>query len=155
MYTKEQEEIALKEYERRGSVAAVIQRLGYPSESTLYRWYEQKKAGLENRHDQIAETTATTGHLPEGCHPVVHSDRGCHYRWPGSSVMAALWFIPNARVFISGVMTCALFCIVFAAKTVPGNIDKTRHHISSILHHRLMLFIFAFPPFPLHMYHMC
>lgn len=21
--------------------------------------------------------------LPEGCHPVVHSDRGCHYRWPG------------------------------------------------------------------------
>ena len=21
--------------------------------------------------------------LPEGCHPIVHSDRGCHYRWPG------------------------------------------------------------------------
>ena len=62
MYTKEQEEIALKEYERLGSVAAVIQKLGYPSESTLYRWYERKKAGLENRHGQIAETPATTGH---------------------------------------------------------------------------------------------
>ena len=62
MYTKEQEEMALREYERLGSVAAVIQKLGYPSESTLYRWYERKKAGLENRHGQIAETTATTGH---------------------------------------------------------------------------------------------
>ena len=62
MYTKEQEEIALKEYERLGSVTAVIQRLGYPSESTLYRWYERKKAGLENRHGQIAETTVATGH---------------------------------------------------------------------------------------------
>ena len=62
MYTKEQEEIALKEYERVGSIAAVIHWLGYPSESTLYRWYERKKAGLENRHGQIAETTATTGH---------------------------------------------------------------------------------------------
>ncbi len=37
MYTKEQEKIALREYERLGSIAAVIRRLGYPSESTLYR----------------------------------------------------------------------------------------------------------------------
>lgn len=21
--------------------------------------------------------------LPEGCYPIVHSDRGCHYRWHG------------------------------------------------------------------------
>ena len=21
--------------------------------------------------------------LPEGCHPIIHTDRGCHYRWPG------------------------------------------------------------------------
>ena len=62
MYTKEQEEIALKEYERLGSITAVIHRLGYPSESTMYRWYERKKAGLENRHGQIAETTVATGH---------------------------------------------------------------------------------------------
>ena len=33
MYTKEQEEIALREYERLGSIAAVIHQLGYPSES--------------------------------------------------------------------------------------------------------------------------
>ena len=55
MYTKEQEEMALREYERLGSVTAVIQRLGYPSESTLYRWYERKKAELENRHGQMVE----------------------------------------------------------------------------------------------------
>ncbi len=24
-----------------------------------------------------------TEHLPEGAHPIIHSDRGCHYRWPG------------------------------------------------------------------------
>ena len=34
MYTKEQEESALREYEQIGSVTAVIRRLGYPSEST-------------------------------------------------------------------------------------------------------------------------
>ena len=37
MYTKEQKVIALKEYERLGSIIAVIHRLGYPSESTVYR----------------------------------------------------------------------------------------------------------------------
>ena len=62
MYTKEQEEIALREYERLGSIAAVIHQLGYPSESTLYRWYERKKAGLENRHGCISETPTTTDH---------------------------------------------------------------------------------------------
>lgn len=62
MYTKEQEEIALREYERLGSIAAVIHQLGYPSESTLYRWYERKKAGLENRHGCISETPTTTYH---------------------------------------------------------------------------------------------
>ena len=55
MYTKEQEEIALKAYERLGSIHAVIRRLGYPSKSTLYRWYERRNAGLENRHSHAAE----------------------------------------------------------------------------------------------------
>ena len=41
MYTKEQIEIALKEYERLGSVQAVMNLLEYPSSSTLYRWYER------------------------------------------------------------------------------------------------------------------
>ena len=62
MYTKEQEESALREYEQPGSVTAVIRRLGYPSESTLYRWYERRKAGLENRHGHRAEISENTDH---------------------------------------------------------------------------------------------
>ena len=46
--TKEQIEIALKEYERLGSVQAVINLLEYPSSSTLYRWYERKLAEKTN-----------------------------------------------------------------------------------------------------------
>lgn len=53
MYTKEQEEIVLREYEQLESVHMVIQWLGYPSESTLYRWYERKKGGPENRHGHV------------------------------------------------------------------------------------------------------
>lgn len=37
MYTKQQEKLALQEYDRLGSVSAVVRQLGYPSESTLYR----------------------------------------------------------------------------------------------------------------------
>ena len=62
MYTKEQEEIALKEYERLGSVHAVIRRLGYPSKSTLYRWYERRNAGLENRHGHAAKILEKSDH---------------------------------------------------------------------------------------------
>ena len=53
MYTKEQIEIALKEYERLGSVQAVINLLEYPSSNTLYRWYERKLA--EKRCRSIEE----------------------------------------------------------------------------------------------------
>ena len=51
MSTKEHEKQALQEYERLGSIYAVIQRLGYTIASTLYRWYERKKAGIKNRYD--------------------------------------------------------------------------------------------------------
>mgnify|MGYP002675020366 FL=1 len=44
MYTKEQIETALKEFERLGSVQATITLLGYPSSSSLYEWYERKLA---------------------------------------------------------------------------------------------------------------
>jgi len=44
MYTKEQIEIALEEYERLGSVQTVINLFEYPLSSTLYRWYERKLA---------------------------------------------------------------------------------------------------------------
>lgn len=50
MYTKEQIEIALKEFERLGSAQATITLLGYPSHSTLYRWYEHKLANKQNYH---------------------------------------------------------------------------------------------------------
>ena len=50
MYTKEQIEIALKEFDRLGSVQATITLLGYPSHSTLYRWYEHRLANKQNYH---------------------------------------------------------------------------------------------------------
>lgn len=62
MDTKEQEEIALKAYERLGSVHAVIRRLGYPSKSTLSHWYERRNADLENRHGHPAEIPEKSDH---------------------------------------------------------------------------------------------
>ena len=62
MYTKEQEEIALKAYEQLGSVHAVIRRLEYPSESTLYCWYERRNAGLENKHGHAAVIPEKSDH---------------------------------------------------------------------------------------------
>ena len=53
MYTKEQIEIALKEYERLGSVQAVMNLLEYPSSSTLYRRYERKLAEKTNYHGSL------------------------------------------------------------------------------------------------------
>ena len=50
VYTKEEQEQALKEFERLGSVTAVIHKLGYPSRAALYKWYERKKAGCLNNH---------------------------------------------------------------------------------------------------------
>ena len=44
MYTREEKERALKEFERLGSVQAVITLLGYPSRHTLYAWYRTKIA---------------------------------------------------------------------------------------------------------------
>lgn len=55
MYTKEQKTRALEEYEKTGSVSEAIRRLGYPGRSTLYRWYERKKAGLENQHGSLKD----------------------------------------------------------------------------------------------------
>lgn len=62
MYTKEQEEIALKAYEQLGSVHAVIRRLEYPSESTIYCWYERRNVGLEHRYGHAAEIPEKSDH---------------------------------------------------------------------------------------------
>ena len=50
MYTKEQKERALKEYERLGSVQATITYLGYPSRHTLYDWYRNMLANKQDYH---------------------------------------------------------------------------------------------------------
>ena len=62
MYAKDQEEHALKEYECLGSITAVIRQFEYPSESTLYRWYEYRRTGLENRHGHTADVSENTEH---------------------------------------------------------------------------------------------
>ena len=49
-YTNQQEKMALKEFKQTGSISATIQKLGYPSPATLYRWHEHQKAGLKNWH---------------------------------------------------------------------------------------------------------
>lgn len=49
-YTNQQEKMALKEFEQTGSISATIQKLGYPSPATLYRWHEHQKARLKNWH---------------------------------------------------------------------------------------------------------
>ena len=82
MYTKEQEEIALKAYERLGSVHAVSWWLGYPSKSTLYHWYERWNAGLGNRHvhaEEIPEKAIinATRWIIQGIHQLNSNTRYC------------------------------------------------------------------------------
>ena len=82
MYIKEQEEIALKEFERLGSLHAVIRRLGYPNKSTLYHCYESRNDGLENRHSHAAEIPEkaiinTTRRIIQGIHWLNSNTRYC------------------------------------------------------------------------------
>ncbi len=53
MYTKEQQKRALKEFERLGSVQAVINLLGYPSRNTLYEWNKAVRANKKNQHGSL------------------------------------------------------------------------------------------------------
>lgn len=53
MYSKEQKERALKEFERLGSVQAVVTLLGYPSRHTLYNWYRNKIADIADYHGSL------------------------------------------------------------------------------------------------------
>lgn len=64
-YTNQQEESAILEFEHTGSIHATIQKFGYPSPATLYRWLEHSKAGIENWHG-FAD-------LHEGCFNQTHS----------------------------------------------------------------------------------
>lgn len=53
MYTREQNERTLKEFERLGSVQAVVTLLGYPSKHTLYNWYRNKIADITDYHSSL------------------------------------------------------------------------------------------------------
>ena len=53
MYTREEKERALKEFERLGSVQAVVTLMGYPSRNTLYTWYRNKIAGVPDYHGSL------------------------------------------------------------------------------------------------------
>ena len=53
MYPKEKKERALKEFERLGSVQAVVTLLGYPSRHTLYDWYRNKIADIADYHGSL------------------------------------------------------------------------------------------------------
>lgn len=44
------------------------------------RWRDWRKCVGENGEKYI---DANSSQLKEGEHPTGHSDRGCHYRWPG------------------------------------------------------------------------
>ena len=55
IYTKEQEERALAEFEQMGSATITIRNLEYPSLSTLYRWFKRRKAGIENNHGHATQ----------------------------------------------------------------------------------------------------
>lgn len=53
MYTKEQKEKALREFEKLGSVQAVVTLLGYPTCHTLYTWYRNKISGTPDYHGSL------------------------------------------------------------------------------------------------------
>jgi len=70
-YTNQQEETALKEFKHTGSIRATIQKLGYPSPATLYRWYEHQKAGIKNRHG-FAGPYEDCSNKPHSCNASDH-----------------------------------------------------------------------------------
>ena len=90
MYTKEQIETALKEFERLGSVQATITLLGYPSSSSLYKWYERKLANKKNYH----------GSPQKHCTLIVLSKRNRHSAVIGIKFkMSVIMILKNARHF--------------------------------------------------------
>ncbi|MEI7186208.1 transposase [Dickeya dianthicola] len=64
MFTEAEKIRAIELYYKYGKkLAPVVRELGYPSKRNLRRWI--------------------IGTLNAGEHPVIHRDRGGHYRWPG------------------------------------------------------------------------
>ena len=71
-------------------IARTIRALGYPrSKESLASWIDELEPGLRpkratgKRCTEDQASNAAIESLKPGEHPVGHSDRGCHYRWPG------------------------------------------------------------------------
>lgn len=102
-YTEEEKEKAIKLYEKLGHITWVMAELGYPTSRTLlYAWIKDYKENgtcsnkkrskyTEEQRQRAVEYFKSHGMsvdeavlvLGEDEHPIIHSDRGCHYRWPG------------------------------------------------------------------------
>lgn len=84
MYSYEDRIRAVELYIKLGKrVRPTIRQLGYPTKNSLMGWYNeyQRKLDLPKGYagrDAAIETVTETSDRP-----VVHSDRGGHYRWPG------------------------------------------------------------------------
>ncbi len=88
---------ALETYHDLRSVARTVQRLGYPTRSRRYAWIREevrprggkRKHGRRNtpkhprRPPANVKLEAIRRCFETGEKPVVHTDRGCHYRLPG------------------------------------------------------------------------
>ena len=107
MYTKEKKEKVLKLYEEVRSVSKIIQKLGYPTCEDFYKWLGDltefaipagkvylspivdcfdgfitawtigKNPNADLVNDMLLKAAST---LKKGEKPIVHTDRGCHYR---------------------------------------------------------------------------
>lgn len=85
MFGEEQRQKAVDLYFQEGmTLKKVIAELGYPSEGCLMNWIARDprhgRRHLSCTLDVKARVVSASG---DGERPILHSDRGCHYRWPG------------------------------------------------------------------------
>ena len=70
-YTNQQEEAAVVEFKRTGSIRATRQKIGYPSPATLYRWHEHQMAGIMNWHSPAGSNEACSGKIHSCNRPIL------------------------------------------------------------------------------------
>ncbi len=75
-YSQAQKQLAVQHYLDQGRcIAWTIKALGYPSRDLLRAWIRESHPELHRRLVGRSDSSDNK--------PVVHSDRGAHYRWPG------------------------------------------------------------------------
>ena len=81
-----QKTTALELYYKINNVTETARRLGYPTREQLHKWINKGNL-LTNKRKQIELVNKMLDKaikkLNEDEHPILHSNRGCHYRWPG------------------------------------------------------------------------